>query len=308
MIAYRAMLDVPRELAQYVSRPLHAERRRRGTRRNSRALTCFRQAVPGLRWFRQNAEVTALARDHGVSRANGYRYLDEVINVLAGQAPDLHDALDKTKADGLEYVILDGKIFSADRCSEKPLSVKGKQIDLWYAGKAREPGGNVQALSGPDGLPRWEADVEPGSVHDLTVAREPTAATKARASARTPRSNNPPVTKNSTSTAAPTTPCSAACAASANADSPSSPAAGEHHHQPQQDRPHRQSRSRPHPFRTRPTHLKVAYRRGYVAREGVARPVCQAFGDPERSCLWAPRRCSDRPRAGTSVLMICACA
>jgi hypothetical protein len=172
MIAYRAMLDVPRELAQYVSRLLHAERRRRGTRKNSRALTCFRQAVLGLRWFRQDVEVTALARDHGISRATGYRYLDEVIEVLAEQAPDLHDALEKAKADGLACVILDGKIFSADRCSEKTMSVKGKQIDLWYSGKAHEHGGNVQALSGPDGFPLWVADVEPGSMHDLTAARE----------------------------------------------------------------------------------------------------------------------------------------
>jgi hypothetical protein len=172
MIAYRAMLDVPRELAQYVSRLLHAERRRRGTRKNSRALTCFRQAVLGLRWFRQDVEVTALARDHGISRATGYRYLDEVIEVLAEQAPDLHDALEKAKADGLAYVILDGKIFSADRCSEKTMSIKGKQIDLWYSGKAHEHGGNVQALSGPDGFPLWVADVEPGSMHDLTAARE----------------------------------------------------------------------------------------------------------------------------------------
>ena len=172
MIAYRAMLDVPRELAQYVSRLLHAERRRRGTRRNSRALTCFWQAVLGLRWFRQDVEVTAVARDHGVSRATGYRYLDEVIEVLADQAPELREALERAKADGLAYVILDGKIFSADRCSEKTVSVKGKQIDLWYSGKAHEHGGNVQALSGPDGFPLWVADVEPGSTHDLTVARD----------------------------------------------------------------------------------------------------------------------------------------
>lgn len=115
------MLDVPRELAQYLSRLLHAERRRRGTRKNSRALTCFRQAMLGLRWFRQNAEMTALARDHGISRATGYRYLDEIIDVLAGQAPDLHEALENAKADGAAYVILDGKIFSTDRCSEKTL-------------------------------------------------------------------------------------------------------------------------------------------------------------------------------------------
>jgi hypothetical protein len=172
VIAYRAMLDVSRELAQYLSRLLHAERRQRGTRKNSRALTSFNQAVLGLRWFRQDADVTALARDHGVSRATGYRYLDEVIAVLAAQAPDLHDALEHAKKQGAAYVILDGKIFSADRCNEKTTSVKGKQIDLWYSGKAHEHGGNVQALSGPDGFPLWIADVEPGSIHDLTVARE----------------------------------------------------------------------------------------------------------------------------------------
>jgi hypothetical protein len=32
--------------------------------------------VFGLRWFRQNVDVPALARDHGISRATGYRYLD----------------------------------------------------------------------------------------------------------------------------------------------------------------------------------------------------------------------------------------
>jgi hypothetical protein len=72
----------------------------------------------------------------------------------------------------LAYVILDGKIFSADRCDEKTMSVKGKHIDLWYSGKAHEHGGNVQAVTGPDGLPLWVDDAEPGSPHDLTVARE----------------------------------------------------------------------------------------------------------------------------------------
>lgn len=172
MITYAAMLDVSRELAWQVSRLLAAERRRRGTRKCSRALTCFGQAVLGLRWFRQNADVTALGRDHGVSRATAYRYVDEVIGVLADLAPDLHEALEQAKKQGLAYVILDGKIFSTDRCGEKTMSVKGKQIDLWYSGKAHEHGGNIQALSGPDGFPLWVADVEPGSVHDLTVARE----------------------------------------------------------------------------------------------------------------------------------------
>jgi hypothetical protein len=45
----RATLDVPWELVQFVARLLAAERRRRGTPRGSRALTCFWQAVLGVR-------------------------------------------------------------------------------------------------------------------------------------------------------------------------------------------------------------------------------------------------------------------
>jgi hypothetical protein len=94
VIAYRAHSRRSRELAQYLGRLLAAERRGRGTRKHSRALTCFWQAVLGLRWFRENAEPSALARDHGISRATAYRYLDEVIQVLACQAPQLYEALE----------------------------------------------------------------------------------------------------------------------------------------------------------------------------------------------------------------------
>jgi hypothetical protein len=172
VITYRATLDVPRELAQHLGRLLHAQRRNRGTRTGTRALTCYGQAVLGLRWFRQNTDVDTLARDHGISRATGYRYLDEIVTVLADHAPDLHEALHRAKDEGLAHVILDGKIFPADRLGEKTTSVKGEQIDRWYSGKAHEHGGNIQALMAPNGFPLWVSGVEPGSVHDLTAARE----------------------------------------------------------------------------------------------------------------------------------------
>ena len=92
MIGYRATLDVPRELAWFVGRLLLAERHQRGTPCGSRALSCFGQAVLGLRWFRDRTTPDALARDHGISRATAYRYLDEVIIVLAEQAPELRQA------------------------------------------------------------------------------------------------------------------------------------------------------------------------------------------------------------------------
>jgi hypothetical protein len=171
VIAYRATLDVPRELAWFVSQLLAAERRRRGTPRGSRALTCFWQAVLGLRWFRDRTAPDALARDHGISRATAYRYLDEVIAVLAGQAPDLRQALERARDEGVSHVILDGTVIAADRCREKTLSVRGEAIDLWYSGKAHVHGGNIQAVIAPDGFPLWVSDAEPGSVHDITAAR-----------------------------------------------------------------------------------------------------------------------------------------
>jgi hypothetical protein len=171
VIAYRATLDVPRELVQFVARLLAAERRRRGTPRGSRALTCFWQAVLGLRWFRDRTTPDALARDHGISRATAYRYRDEVIDVLADQAPDLREALERAKGEGLSHVILDGKIIPSDRCKEPAVSVKGQVIDLWYSGKAHTHGANIQAVLAPDGFPLWVSPAEPGSVHDITAAR-----------------------------------------------------------------------------------------------------------------------------------------
>jgi hypothetical protein len=69
VIAYRAMLDVPRELVAMVAGLLLTERRARGTRRNSRALTCWYQALLVLVWYRKREEMTALGAGFGVSRA-----------------------------------------------------------------------------------------------------------------------------------------------------------------------------------------------------------------------------------------------
>ena len=171
MIAYRATLDVPRETVWFVAKLLAAERKQRGTPKGSRALSCFWQAVLALRRFRDRTRPDALARDHGISRATAYRYLEEVIEVLAIQAPDLHQALERARADGIPHVILDGKIVAADRCREKTLSVNGEVIDLWYSGKAHCHGGNIQAVFAPDGFPLWVSGAEPGSVHDITAAR-----------------------------------------------------------------------------------------------------------------------------------------
>jgi hypothetical protein len=171
VIAYRAMLDVPRELVREVAGLLRAERRGRGTRTGSRALTCWNEALLVLAWFRNQGDIALVGAGFGVSRATAYRYRDEVVTVLAEQAPDLHDVLTEVATQGWSHVVLDGKVFRTDRCAETTLSAKGETINAWYSGKHRAPGGNVQAILRPDGLPVWVSDVLPGHRHDLTCAR-----------------------------------------------------------------------------------------------------------------------------------------
>jgi hypothetical protein len=172
VIAYPAMLDVPRELVQYLGRLLASERRARGTRPGTRALSCYYQALLVLVWFRKAEDVTLLGAGFGVSRATAYRYRDEAIAVLVAQATDLHTALRRAADDGWSHVILDGKLFDCDRLTETTLNVKGETIDAWYSGKHRDFGANIQAIMRPDGLPIWTSQALPGHLHDTTCARE----------------------------------------------------------------------------------------------------------------------------------------
>jgi hypothetical protein len=171
VITYRAMLDVPRELVRTVATLLRAERRARGTRPGSRALTCWNEALMVLAWFRNHGDVALVGAGFGVSRATAYRYRDEVVTVLADQAPDLHDALTEVAEQGWSHVVLDGKVFRTDRCAETTTSTKEETINAWYSGKHRAPGGNVQAVMRPDGQPIWTSEVLPGHLHDMTCAR-----------------------------------------------------------------------------------------------------------------------------------------
>lgn len=176
MIKYGATLDVARELVWFVAGVLRAERRRRGTRRGRRALTPYRQAVLVLRWFRDATPIHRLATDHHISLATTYRYLHEAITALAAQAPDLHQLLAQRRDAGDTHVILDGTLISCDRVAATTIKTKGKNrgatVHLWYSGKHRAFGGNIQFLASPDGFPLWTSAVLPGSRNDLSAARD----------------------------------------------------------------------------------------------------------------------------------------
>lgn len=166
-ITFTCALEARRETVYFVARLIHTRCAQVGTRRGTRKLGPFRQAVMVLRWFLDATRVRQLALDNAIGRTTAYDRLHEAIDLLAALAPDVHDALAAARAAGVTHLNLDGTLIHTDR-----VATRGPNgADLWWSGKHRHHGGNLQVLSGPDGFPGWVSDVRPGREHDTTCAR-----------------------------------------------------------------------------------------------------------------------------------------
>jgi hypothetical protein len=95
VLSYRVIPDVPFRLVVFVSELLADHRREIGTRNGTRALTCWKQAVFTLAWFRDRLDIRRLGQGFGIAQATAYRYKDEAVEVLAAKAPTLREALDR---------------------------------------------------------------------------------------------------------------------------------------------------------------------------------------------------------------------
>ena len=127
----------------------------------------LRQAVLVPRWFMDATGVAQLAADNAIASCTAYARLHEGTDVLAALAPHVHDALLAAKASGATHLNLDGTLIHTDR-----VAARGPNgADLWWSGKHKHHGGNIQVLSYPDGFPGWVSEVRPGREHDTTCAK-----------------------------------------------------------------------------------------------------------------------------------------
>lgn len=166
-VTYTATLEINRATAEFLSGKLAAHRRAIGTRTGTRALGPFKQAVLVLRWFVDGTRIRQLATDNQIGKSTAYDYLHEGIDVLAKAAPGLAAVLEEAKACGMTHLNLDGTVVRTDR-----VGTPGPNgADLWWSGKHKHHGGNVQVLSAPDGWPLWTSEVRPGREHDTTCAK-----------------------------------------------------------------------------------------------------------------------------------------
>jgi hypothetical protein len=136
---------------------LREHRERLGTRRgrtlwasSSRVSWCCGGSSTGPGW--PNSPGT-----NGVSAPTAYRYLHEGLTVLADHAPDVSTAPKRAAAAGYTHLNLDCSVIRTGRVA----APGPKGTNLWWSGKHKHHGGNVQGNSAPDGWPIWVSPVRP---------------------------------------------------------------------------------------------------------------------------------------------------
>ncbi|MGQ7352443.1 transposase family protein [Quadrisphaera oryzae] len=179
-MTYTAVLPVPRRVVAFVANLHEKHFAALHTRPGRRALSAWDQSLAFCRVMLQDVEPDQSARDTGIARSTAHLRMRESEQLLAAQAPSLKEAMVGAAQRGYRHVNLDGTLIEIDRVSipgpttRKNTTRSGPKrlkVDLWWSGKHKRHGGNVQVVTAPDGWPLWVSDVRPGREHDVTAAR-----------------------------------------------------------------------------------------------------------------------------------------
>lgn len=163
MLSYPSGLPVSSRALSLLVQALREHRER--VRSPWRRLSPGRQALLVLAHLRKGERYADLAAGFGIGLATVHRYVHEALAVLAVLTPTLQQAT--TVAASKAYVILDGTLLRIDRVA---MATNGDRV--YYSGKHKAHGVNVQTLTDPTGRLIWASPTLPGSRHDLACARE----------------------------------------------------------------------------------------------------------------------------------------
>ncbi|MFE0801331.1 transposase family protein [Streptomyces sp. NPDC058812] len=125
-----------------------------------RILSPGRVAVIVLAVLRHDQRLADMAGGNNVSESTVRRWRDELIGLLAAQAPRLDRALKKVAKQGGEVVLIDGTLIRTRRRS-------GKAVRRNYSGKHRSHGLHFLALTDENGRLIWMPAARPG--HTMTT-------------------------------------------------------------------------------------------------------------------------------------------
>jgi hypothetical protein len=155
MLFYRAALPLSRTTLNYAAGIIRRHRKSIGSR--WRKLNPGQQALLVLAYLRKGETFAELAAGFAVGTTTAWRYVEEVVALLAARAPKLRQAVRDAKKAGYAYVVLDGTLIPIDRvAADRP----------FYSGKHKRHGMNLQVIASPGGDVLWVSGALPGSVHD----------------------------------------------------------------------------------------------------------------------------------------------
>lgn len=129
-----------------------------------RVLPPGRIAVIVLAVLRHDQRLADMAGGNNVSESTVRRWRDELIALLAAQAPRLDRVLKKVAKRGGEVVLIDGTLIPTQRRT-------GKADRRNYSGKHHHHGLHFLALTDEKGRLIWISAARPGRTHDITAAR-----------------------------------------------------------------------------------------------------------------------------------------
>ena len=155
MLFYRAALPLSRTTLNYAAGIIRRHRKSIGSR--WRKLNPDQQALLVLAYLRKGETFAELAAGFAVGTTTAWRYVEEVLALLAARAPKLRQAVRDAKKAGYAYVVLDGTLIPIDRvAADRP----------FYSGKHKRHGMNLQVIASPGGDVLRVSGALPGSVHD----------------------------------------------------------------------------------------------------------------------------------------------
>ncbi|MCK9878343.1 MULTISPECIES: transposase family protein [Frankia] len=160
MLTYPGVIDLPRATLDFLTGLLVDDHDRR---RTWRKLPPERQALLVLAHLRHGDTYERLAAGFEVSVGTVHNYLREAVELLVTRGRSLLAAVWTFAWTRSNFLILDGTVVRTNRV--RALN------RLYYSGKHKYHGINLQGLTDPHGRLLWISDGLPGSTHDLTAAR-----------------------------------------------------------------------------------------------------------------------------------------
>jgi hypothetical protein len=160
LLTYPGTIDLPEATLDFLAALLADDREARGTWRK---LATRDQALLVLAHLRNGDTYSRLAAGFGIGVATVYRYIREAVDLLARRGRTLLATVWAFAWTQSNFLILDGTVVRTNRVRA--------HNKLYYSGKHKHHGINLQGLMDPYGRMIWISEGLPGSVHDLTAAR-----------------------------------------------------------------------------------------------------------------------------------------